>query len=544
MAAPTPNFGEPIPDLINQPPKVIKARLEHLANAYLTTVEPTVPQSHTRLLLFRYLRAGGLQLQAPTLSNPEARRQKKRLRAKLQRQRRQERERQLALSREDADDNNDEVEVEADPPVPASPGVDAVLSPGTPLTNPTVTDIEDQFDQFTLTEPTWSAVEDSELDGPLLPAIPTVGPANITLVRLDLEPVAGFCLDLDAENRSVSSEPSPPIEPYAMSVPKLSSDALIMLDDYIANFSEKCYTYSDLESSDNASDSEAEAEGEGQDKDGGEAANVDTDLVNFTAFSRYYFSHHLIEVYPIFVAADMRTVTEQVQNYLKFLLSLDEFAQYHQDITEAIGVTHMAAKELPAITAIVYGLPDQINRAKFVRFYQVSAGETELDDFVPGFQLPGYPKPSVAQSLTEKIPPTVERTGQSYQQWVVLAVDGESGRVRLGRWTGYCPEGGQYWAPEHFPVAQRQAEATLNHYLAQFGFAPAHLEGLDLQGPAETVIEFDPEMAQRMYPGLILGGEFQQLSDGSHFVDHINFIFPSYYLEIPELAERERARMM
>ncbi|KAJ1972799.1 hypothetical protein H4R35_004475 [Dimargaris xerosporica] len=239
-------------------------------------------------------------------------------------------------------------------------------------------------------------------------------------------------------------------------------------------------------------------------------AFFETHTVNFTLFARYYFSHHLLVVEPMFDMQRLATFPVAVGNFLEHAQRINACPEYREDLDQAMAVVRLAQHQLVSLRRAFYLMPGKPNMARSARFdgefkYILEPVPWAAAELEPECSL----SPSEYQTLIAAVPADATIVQSSHQLRVVATVNRTTGLATLHPW------------------AVDPADWTLDTPITP----PS--------GPSDQyTIDIGLALCQYLKPGFIIEASYHSLSDGTYYFDSVTAVWPPYYAVVNELAQR------
>ncbi|KAJ1982851.1 hypothetical protein H4R34_001580 [Dimargaris verticillata] len=240
------------------------------------------------------------------------------------------------------------------------------------------------------------------------------------------------------------------------------------------------------------------------------AAFFEAHTVNFTLFARYYFSHHLLVLEPMFDMDKLTAFPVAVGNFLEHAQRINACPEYHEDIDQAIAVVRQAQRHLVSLRRAFYLMPGKPNMARSARFdgefkYILEPVPWAIAELEPECTL----SPTDYQTLIAAIPADATIVQSRQQLRVVATVDSTTGLATLYPWTVDPAD----WTLDT-PVTPPSDSSD------------------------QYTIDMGPTLCQYLSPGFIIEACYHTLSDGTHYCDSVTAVWPPYYAVVNEFAQR------
>ncbi|KAI8056682.1 Argonaute complex, subunit Arb1 [Syncephalis plumigaleata] len=255
--------------------------------------------------------------------------------------------------------------------------------------------------------------------------------------------------------------------------------------------------------------------------------------VDFLGCTRQFLSTYMLRDSYFYRMDAFEDAPQVVLNFLKWMKEFNVCPEYQFDIDRSLMVCRWAADELPRCKQALLSLPGRFNTVCAARYggqlYSTYGASQELrDDWTDSDTqtIFGLTKEQV-EMLTDGAFGEVFHMGKSTRAMRVVRVDeydpnrpftDENPRILLPH--------GRVWLSTHDPEGHRPGDnwAETKESVVAAANEAAQLDDL-------ICLYMDPSAANAISVGMVLITEFHQLSNGVWYIERVDSLWPSYYLD-------------
>lgn len=263
--------------------------------------------------------------------------------------------------------------------------------------------------------------------------------------------------------------------------------------------------------------------------------------VSFREVAQIYFGSRFIRQSKFIQLSEFQDAPEVVDAFLRYLQIRNVCPEYDEDIQAARDICDRARLELPRCKTLINLFPDKFNQACCVLF---EGNQKDIMDFVPTWNTGdsklqatygSFLADTVGMTKDEALSIVSPIVGDADQRKVVNKKLVQ--RVRVVDIEGQQTNGANFGEETSEPVLLGSTSANTQHSIAGI-YVKVTVSDFETSLTKYTLL-MEKRNSDQMLPKLVFTADFYELDNGQWYIDQVNSIFPSFFLEEDEGSDED-----
>jgi hypothetical protein len=261
--------------------------------------------------------------------------------------------------------------------------------------------------------------------------------------------------------------------------------------------------------------------------------------VSFKDVAQIYFGSRFIRQSKFIQLSEFQDAPEVVDAFLRYLQIRNVCPEYAEDIQAARDICARARLELPRCKILITLLPDKFNQACSVLF---EGNQKDIMDFVPTWNTGDSKLQATYGSFMADTIGMTKDEAMSIVGPVVGDVEKRKvvdrklvQRVRVVEIEGQESSGVNPGEKISDPVLLGSTSADSQHAVAGI-YVKVTISDIETSLTNYTIL-MEKRISDQILPNLVFTADFYKLDNGQWYIDQVNSIFPSFFLEDDEASD-------